>query len=117
VRAAFRAIESPDVDLRTYRPADPEDDAVFVTVYAGPADGPGEESFDLTVCTPQWLSRKVHESGPMLGRHLVIVERLDMSKVALFLKRQIESQEAPDWPTLGQRLGRIGFWEFEDYRP
>jgi hypothetical protein len=88
-----------------------------VTVYAVPADGPGEESYDLTVCTPQWLSRKVRESGPVLGRHLVIVEPLDMAGVGRFLTRQIESQEAPDWPTLGQKLGRIGFWEFEDYRP
>lgn len=117
MRAAVRSIESPDVDLRTYRPADPGDDAVFVTIYAGPADGPGEESFDLTVCTPRWLSRKVRESGPVLGRHLVIVEPLDVGEVQRFLTRQIESQEAPDWSALGQKLGRIGFWEFEDYQP
>ena len=117
MRAVVRTIESSDVDLRTYRPEDPEDDAVFMTIYAGPADGPGEESFDVTVCTPRWLSRKVRGMGPLLGRHFLIVEPLDVGVAVDFLTKQVERQEAPDWRTLGERLGRIGFWEFEDYRP
>jgi hypothetical protein len=117
MRAVVRAIDSSDVDLRAYRPADPEDDAVFITIYAGPADGPGEESFDVTVCTPKWLSRKARQSGPIIGRHLLIVEPLVIEDVERFLKEQVERLEAPDWRSLGEKLGRIGLWEFEDYRP
>ncbi|MFG1906097.1 Imm8 family immunity protein [Kribbella sp. NPDC048928] len=61
---------------------------VFLTGRVGPVDGPGEESFDLTVCTPSWLSRKIRESGPALGRHLVIVESLDIAEVERFVTRQ-----------------------------
>lgn len=117
MRAAVRSISSPDVDVRTYQSDDPTDDAVFLTVYAGPAGSIGEESFDLTVCTPLWLSRKASEEGPVLGRHLLIVAQLDMAEVDQFLTRRFESYEAPDWATLADKLGRIGHWEFEDYRP
>jgi hypothetical protein len=33
------------------------------------------------------------------------------------LTRAVESEEAPTWPELAIKIGRIGKWEFEDYRP
>jgi hypothetical protein len=45
MRAVVRAIDSPDVDVCGYVSADPENDGVFLQVYAGPADGTGAESF------------------------------------------------------------------------
>jgi hypothetical protein len=44
----------------------PTDPAVFsflARLVVGPADGPGEESFDLTVCSPEWLSARSKETG------------------------------------------------------
>lgn len=38
-----------------------EDPASFVfgvQMLVGPADGPGEESFELTVCSPEWLAER-----------------------------------------------------------
>lgn len=117
MRAAVRSIYSADVDIETYVPDDPENDGVWIRLILGPADGPGEESFDVLVCTPMWLRHVVAREGPQIGRHHLIVDPFDLAEAQDFLRRQVESVEADDWPTLGGILARIGYWEFEEYRP
>lgn len=115
MRAVLRSVYSTDVDA--YIPADPENGGVWIRLLVGPADGPGEESFDVLVCTPLWLRGVIAKKGPQIGRHRLIVDPLDLSKAKEFLRRQVESVEAPDWPTLAGKLARLGYWEFEDYQP
>jgi hypothetical protein len=62
-------------------PGRPEDVGLLVQVLAGPADGHGEESFDVVVCTPRRLGRWAAEDGHMIGRHHLIVERFDVTGV------------------------------------
>jgi hypothetical protein len=82
----------------------------------GPRDGPGEESFDVMVCTPSWLSRTLLSKGPLVGRHFLILEQMDLSRVKSFLKGEVRT-----WTNLpgpgGGEIGRIGMWEFEDCIP
>jgi hypothetical protein len=115
VKAIMRAVSGPDVD--DYQPADPGDVGFLLTLYVGPADGPGEESFDLIVCTPRWLTRKARERGPIAGRHHLIVESFDMAEVRDFLTRQVEQLEGSTWDELAEKIARIGRWEFADYTP
>lgn len=83
----------------------------------GPEGEPGEESFDVVVCTPRWLERRVHEEGALIGRHHLMIERWDADRVRNFLRDAVESEEAPTWPELAAKIGRLGKWEFEDYQP
>ena len=99
-----------------YSSADPSNDGVWLRLMIGPADGPGEESFDILVCTPAWLSREVKSHGPQIGRHHLVVETMVLSDVADFLRRVVESVEGDDWSDVGSKLSRLGRWEFEDYR-
>ena len=115
MRAVVRRIHSPDIDLVTGQVEDPEDFGILLQVMVGPVDGPGEESFDVMVCTPAWLARRVREQGPVIGRHYLIVDAYDRDKIEGFLRRRIESLEAEDWGELARKIGRIGMWEFEDY--
>ncbi|HEV8626102.1 MAG TPA: immunity 8 family protein [Acidimicrobiia bacterium] len=101
----------------TYVSPNPHDDAFSLRVLVGPAEGPGEESFDVLVCTPAWLARTVAEQGPMIGRHRLIVEHLDLPLAEQFLSDQIERLDEPSWPELAAKIARLGHWEFEDYRP
>ena|ERR1022692_1368085 len=117
MRAVVRSFSSPDVDLSTYRSTTPNDDGFLLSMYVGPEEGPGEESFDLTVCTPVWLQRRVRESGPLIGRHYLFVEPLDVEVVTSFLVVQVRQLEAGTWTELAEKLARIAHWEFEDYRP
>lgn len=56
MRAAVRHIMF-DPEPRTL-PREAEHLAFDVRLILGPADGPGEESFDLTVCSPEWLAAR-----------------------------------------------------------
>lgn len=117
MRAAVRSVYSADVDIEAYVPKDPENDGVWIRIIVGPADGPGEESFDVLVCTPLWLRDVVAKEGPQIGRHHLIVDPFDLAVAKDFLRLQVESIEAADWPKLGGKLARLGYWEFEDYQP
>jgi hypothetical protein len=35
----------------------------------------------------------------------------------VWLAARMQEVEADTWPEIGERLGRLGSWEFEDYRP
>lgn len=117
MRAALRETYSLDVgvEIETYVPADPANAGVRVRLMVGPADGPGEESFDVFVCTPAWLQETVREHGPQIGRHLLVVETLDLEAAVAYLRQHVESLEAPDWHGLARQLARVGHWEFDDY--
>ena len=112
----MRSVTSADVDIERYVPDRPDDDGVWVRVIAGPANGPGEESFDVLVCTPLWLRRVVAEQGPQDGRYHLILEPMNLSLAAEHLRSRFEAEEAPDWLALAERLARFGHWEFEDCR-
>ncbi|WP_371302643.1 Imm8 family immunity protein [Nocardioides sp.] len=34
-----------------------------------------------------------------------------------WLTKQVQAVQAETWGEIGERLGRLGYWEFEDYRP
>lgn len=117
MKAVVRSVHGLDVDVESYEPTNPGKDGVWIRFVVGPAGDQGEESFDVLVCTPRWLESVIADDGPQIGRHHLIVDPLDVPLACEFLRRQMESVEASTWPELGAKLARIGYWEFEDYRP
>jgi hypothetical protein len=67
------------------------------------------------VCTPAWLQDRIQRDGPQIGRHYLIVYPMDLKLAVRFLKRRFEECHADTWVGLGEKLGRLGQWEFEDY--
>jgi hypothetical protein len=105
VRAVVKGFEGPDgEEPGSYVSPDPFDDSFWLRMLVGPSGGPGEESFDVLVCTPAWLARAVVEHGPQIGRHRLVVERLDLPAAEAFLRRQIERLEAATWDELAGKL-------------
>lgn len=117
MKAIVRSVYSSDVDVNSYISMEPDADGIWVRFIIGPDNGPGEESFDVLVCTPLWLREVIEADGPQIGRHRLIVGTLDLPDAIRFLRSRFEACEAADWPALAEKLGRIGYWEFEDYRP
>jgi hypothetical protein len=86
----------------------------------GPPDTPGEESFDITVCTPEWLGERCRADGGIYSprHHLVVtMEEFDKRSLRAWLEARVRDVEAPTWLDIGERLGRLAYWEFEDYTP
>jgi hypothetical protein len=116
MRARVRSIFSTEVELDDFRATVVDDFALQVRLIVGPLDSPGDESFDVTVCTPVWIARWISEFGPLDGRHHLVVLEWNAKQIRTLLTNEFESQEADDWATLGEKLSRFGRWEFEDYR-
>jgi hypothetical protein len=117
VRAVVRSIHLiPDPrDL----PADPAEFVLLALMLVGPRDGPGEESFTLTVCTPEALARRCATEGFVDGRHTIVttVDAFSEPGLRSFLTRRVENLSGQTWPEVAQGVARIGLWEFEDHRP
>lgn len=68
----------------------------------GPAGDPGEgpaEHFDVRVCTPQWLGHQVTAHGPLIDRHHLLVEAMDLDAATTFLAQRVDA-------ITGEELGR-----------
>jgi hypothetical protein len=114
VKATINSIHSPDFqDLEQYDPPNAAF-SIFLQLLIGPEAGSGEESFDIDVCSPRWLET---QALPMIGRHLLIVERFDFPVIRHFLETTVAQMEDDTWHGLALKLARIGHWEFEDYDP
>jgi Immunity protein 8 len=113
MRAALRDIAF-DPDPRSL-PAEPEGFAFAVRLLIGPQEGAGEETFTVTVCSPEWLARQCRIAGIVDGRHHVIVEAeaFDERTLRNWLEQWVSSIEAATWGEVAERLGRLGYPESE----
>jgi hypothetical protein len=97
-------------------PEDPEKFGILVQVIAGPAGEQGEESFDVMVCTPSWLSDQIGPMDVTVGRHYLMVKQYNFARLLQFVSNFAAECTGTTWDEAALRLSRLGKWEFEDYR-
>lgn len=118
MRAALKGLHSPDIeDLTKYCPKSPEKFCFLLQAMVGPASQEGAESFDIVVCTPQWLAEHCKYDEVLVGRHHLIVMEYNFGRIAHALQSLVEQCTGETWAEVGQKVSRIGKWEFEDYVP
>jgi hypothetical protein len=115
MRGAIRHIIY-DPDPRSL-PSSPMDFFFNVRLLVGPVDEPGEESFDLTVCSPEWLGRRSHSEGIVSGLHHLIISLDDFDERILrqWLEGRVAAIEEPTWAEYATKLGLVGRSEFDGY--
>ena len=69
------------------------------------------------LCTPRWLIANGKESDIIIGRHHLIVFEYNYQRIYNKLKELVEDIDGDTWDDIGNKIGRIGRWEFEDYQP
>ena len=117
MRAEIKNIYSFDIDdLERYRPEHAESFSFHLRLIAGPQNEAGEESFDLRVCTPQWLLDNHRKDDVIIGRHYLIVMEYNYERILKTITDFCDTCEGTTWTEVAQKLGRLGHWEFEDYR-
>ncbi len=115
MRAALRRLHSPDVyDLSSWSPDN--EFGVLVQMLVGPEGGPGEESFDVTLCTPGWLAERVRQEGIVDARHHLLIDTYDYDRLERYLCERVSACEGANWREVALQVARLGAWEFEDYR-
>jgi len=117
IRAELKWLHSPDVDdLALFRP-EPEDKFGFLLqFFAGPEGKESEESFGVIVCSPRWLAETNASSDVVVGRHHLILQEYDYERLKRFIEDYCASCEGDSWDEVALKVGRLGRWEFEDYR-
>jgi hypothetical protein len=81
--------------------------------------GRGEESFDITVCSPEWLAQACRKVGGIYNpRHHLVVdfEAFDKRALHAWIAARVQEVQTDTWAEVGERLSRLAYWEFEDYR-
>jgi hypothetical protein len=66
---------------------------------------------------PAALVEVLADQPVLMGRHWLFVAVFSPRVVEEFLRRRIEQIEGATWSEVAQKVGRLGLWEFEDYRP
>ena len=117
IRPVLKKLHSPDVDLEIYEPTNPRCFCLLIQAMFGPENSSGEESFDMLICTPDWLNGELRRQSIINGRNYLIVDGFDLSKIRAFLVDYASKCIGETWQDVATKLSRIGKWEFEDYAP
>jgi hypothetical protein len=116
VPAKLKGLHSADVsNLETWFPGDePFGFQLFAMI--GPADSEGEESFDMTVCTPEWFAREQMRGQTIRsGEHTLFVTEYSYRALWNFIERAAQRSEGESWREIAGKLSWLGHWEFADY--
>jgi hypothetical protein len=73
--------------------ADPREFSLRARMIVGPPDARGEESFDITVCTPEWLEEQCASQGGIYDprHHLVVTqETFDQRALRSWLEERVK---------------------------
>ena len=93
------------------------DFSVVLRVMVGPVGAEGQESFDLTICSPAALEKECERDGFVLGRHRLIASEYNYPVLRQVIEKLINRCSGTNWPEVAAKISRIGYWEFEDYAP
>lgn len=118
MRPVIRSLYGPDVpDLTIFEPDDPTTFGFLLTIVAGPDEGPGEEKFDVVVCSPKWFEHQLNDHEVRSGRHHLMMRHWDWASLEADINRRDRMCAGDTWTEAAAKLGRLGQWEFEEYTP
>jgi hypothetical protein len=109
-----RRVRFPDIEFGQL--FDPANTLQLAEVYVGALGEPGEEQYQVTVCTPAALADLLAKQPFVIGRHWLFVAEFSAPAVEATLRKLIGNVEAPSRAELAEKVGRFGLWEFEGYR-
>ena len=119
MRAILKEIYSLELThpLEEFWPNDESNFGISVRLMIGVEGEAESESFDILVCTPDWIKCQYSEDKCVWGRHMLIVLEYDFNLIKREIEHYIESCTGVNWQLIAQKLSRMGAWEFEDYKP
>lgn len=117
MKAEIKGFHSPDVySIEKFNPEVENNFCFLLQLLIGPKGERGDETFDIVVCTPQWLLENNKTSDIIFGRHYLIVFEYDFKAICDKLTKYVNNIDGDTWDEIALQVGRIGKWEFEDYQ-
>jgi hypothetical protein len=103
-------------DLSEFYPKEDDNFGFWARMSVGDFQIGGDESFDIFICTPKWLSENYNKTDIIFGRHHLIVFEYNYYNIFSKLQKYVDVLNFENWVEIGERIGRIAYWEFEDYQ-
>lgn len=104
MRVELKRLHSPDIyDLENYQPEDPEKFGFLLQAMVGPKGKDGEESFDIDVCTPKWLTENHERSFIIIGRHYLIVGEYNYQRIFEFIQGYLRTCSGESWSEVAEK--------------
>lgn len=105
-----------------FRPDNPHCFGAWLTAEIGPDEAVGTELFQIFVCNEAWLERGprwIPEHGALdpRQRYIVVADTYDDGSVKERLEGYLDGCDGRTWKEVVAQVSKIGFSEFEDYRP
>ena len=119
MRAELKRIWSLEIEdsAELFRPIDCSNFGTWLRLQIGPTNEAGAESFDVLVCTPEWLKTQFSNAHKVLsGKNMLILSEFDLSLVRAEVSRWLDESASETWTETARKLGRFAAWEFEDYK-
>jgi hypothetical protein len=118
MKAEIKSLCSLELEdsLTQYQPKDTSNFGTWIRARIGPENASGSDSFDILVCTADWLRTRCAEYGPVWGRHMLVIAAYDFGVIESFVARYVAQCTGIDWPSVAIKLSRNAAWEFEDYQ-
>ncbi|CZF87030.1 Imm8 family immunity protein [Grimontia marina] len=108
--------------LLDHKPDNADFFSLWLTVTVGVNGEEGSSSYQLHICTPDWIRYAVEnelEDHFLWGRHMLIVDKFDAEKIEIAIEKklkEISSQFSNDSQSeLLKKVSRYAYWEYEDY--
>lgn len=116
MNAKLKRLHSPGIyNLESYHPGSPDNFGFLLQAMIGPEDEDGEESFDIEVCTPKWIEKKLGPDEALIGAHYLIVNGYNYQKIVHTIEKFLLGCSGRDWSEVSRKVSRLGLWEFEGY--
>ena len=115
MKAIIKEIHSPDININNYWPEDEENFGFLLQVMIGPESEEGSESFDIMVCTPDWIKNNLSGQKAIWGLHYLIVFEYNITFIKKYISNYLVNCTGSNWQDIAKKISYIGKWEFENY--
>ena len=111
-RLELKTMFSSDLDLRTWRPEDPQCFSFWLQLDIGQEGGPGADIFQAVVVTPEALKRD-ESIGPARHRVPIVLVSYDYDHLKDAVESTIATCNRLTWDESVDALRERFMWEYE----
>lgn len=87
MKPIIKHLHSPDIEnLKDFKQAEGSSFGFLLQIFIGPENSPGEETFDVTICSPEWLVQNLEKDRFLIGRHYLISKNFDYENFLSFFQ-------------------------------
>jgi Immunity protein 8 len=113
MRAELKELFADGKYLKDYQPDNPTCFSLLVRLQIGAEREEASDSFEITLCTPEWIKNASVVSPFISGLFKLIVPSYDYDALVNYLDAYCKNFEGDDWDEIATRLSFFGQWEFQ----